>query len=195
MAELSDPGLSVPGIAGVVCFVLAFMALGNLPVNWAGVALLALAVVLFAVGLFTETEAIVTVAGLAPFVLGSLLLFSPFTPTSPAAPDLRVSPWLIGIMSVGILAFSTLVLRAIITANRLPPQSGAERLVGRRGIASTDLTPEGQVRVELEDWSAVAVEEGIRTGEPVQVVGVAGVRLHVARVGSEEEERENQGGA
>jgi len=195
MAELSDPGLSVPGIAGVVCFILAFMALGNLPVNWAGVALLALAVVLFAVGLFTETEAIVTVAGLVPFILGSLLLFSPFTPTSPAAPDLRVSPWLIGIMSLGILAFSSLVLRAIITANRLPPQSGAERLVGRRGVACTDLTPEGQVRIELEDWSAVAVEEGIRTGEPVQVIGIVGVRLHVARVGPEEEERKNQGGA
>ena len=194
MAELSDPGLSVPGIASVVCFILAFMALGSLPVNWAGVALLALAVVFFAIGLLTETEAIVTVAGLVPFILGSLLLFSPFTPTSPAAPDLRVSPWLIGTMSLGILAFSFLVLRAIITAKRLPPQSGAERLVGRRGVACTDLMPEGQVRVELEDWSAVAVEEGIRAGEPVQVVGIVGVRLHVARVEPEEEERENQGG-
>ena len=194
MAELSDPGLSVPGVASVVCFILAFMALGSLPVNWAGVALLALAVVFFAIGLLTETEAIVTVAGLVPFILGSLLLFSPFTPTSPAAPDLRVSPWLIGTMSLGILAFSFLVLRAIITAKRLPPQSGAERLVGQRGVACTDLMPEGQVRVELEDWSAVAVEEGIRAGEPVQVVGIVGVRLHVARVESEEEERENQGG-
>jgi len=194
MAELSAPGLSVPGVASVVCFILAFMALGSLPVNWAAVALLALAIVFFAVGLFTETEAIVTVAGLVPFILGSLLLFSPFTPTSPAAPDLRVSPWLIGIMSLGVLAFSFLVLRAIITANRQPPQSGAERLVGRRGVACTDLTPEGQVCVELEDWSAVAVEEGIRAGEPVQVVGIAGVRLRVARVGPEELENQNQGG-
>jgi membrane-bound serine protease (ClpP class) len=171
------------------------MALGSLPVNWAGVALLALAAVFFAVGLFTETEAIVTVAGLVPFILGSLLLFSPFTPASPAAPELRVSPWLIGIMSLGILAFSLLVLRAIIAANRLPPQSGAERLVGRCGVACTDLTPEGQVRVELEDWSAVVVdEERIQAGEPVQVVGIAGVRLQVARVHPEEKERENQGG-
>jgi len=194
MAELSDPGLSLPGVASVLCFILAFMALGSLPVNWAGVALLTLAAVLFAIGLFTETEAIVTVAGLVPFILGSLLLFSPFTPTSPAAPDLRVNPWLIGGMSLGILAFSLVVLRAIITANRLPPQSGAERLVGRRGVASTDLTPEGQVRVELEDWSAVAVDEGgIQAGEPVQVVGIAGVRLHVARV-QPEEEQENRGG-
>ena len=136
-----------------------------------------------------------TVAGLVPFILGSLLLFSPFTPSSPAAPDLRVSPWLIGVMSLGILAFSFLVLRAIIAANRLPPQSGAERLVGRRGVACTDLTPEGQVHVELEDWSAVAVEEGIRAGEPVQVVGIAGVRLRVARVRTEEKELDqNQGG-
>lgn len=196
MAELSDPGLGIAGVASAVCFILAFMALGNLPVNWAGVALLALAVVLFAIGLFTETEAIVTVAGLVPFILGSLLLFSPFTPTSPAAPSLRVSLWLIGVMSLAILAFSFLVLRAVIAANRLPPQSGAERLVGRCGVATTDLTPDGQVRIELEDWSAVAVEEGIRAGDPVQVVGVAGVRLRVARVGTgEKESDQKQGGA
>jgi membrane-bound ClpP family serine protease len=91
-------------------------------------------------------------------------------------------------MSLGILAFSFLVLRAIIAANRLPPQSGAERLLNRCGVARTDLTPEGQVYVELEDWSAVAVEEGIRAGEPVQVVGVAGVRLRVARIRTEEAE-------
>nr|MBC8449103.1 hypothetical protein [Chloroflexota bacterium] len=175
-------------------YILAFMALGSLPVNWAGVALLALAAVFFAVGLFTETEAIVTATGLVPFILGSLLLFSPFTPTSPAAPDLRVSPWLIGVMSLGILAFSFLVLRAIIAANRLPPQSGAERLVGRRGVACTDLTPEGQVRVELEDWSAVAVKETIQAGEPIQVVDLAGVRLRVARIEPKERDQENRGG-
>lgn len=194
MAELSNPGLSVAGVASAVCFILAFMAFGSLPVNWAGVALLALAVVLFAIGLFTE-ESIVAIVGLVPFILGSLLLFSPFTPSSPAAPNLRVSPWLIGIMSLGILIFSLLVLRAVIAANRLPPQSGAGRLVGRRGIACTDLVPEGQVRVELEDWSAVAVEEGIRAGDPVQVVGVAGVRLRVARVRTEDKKNQNQGGA
>jgi membrane-bound serine protease (ClpP class) len=186
MAELSDPGLSVPGVAAVLCFILAFMALGSLPVNWAGVALLALAAILFAVGLFTETEAVVTVAGLVPFILGSLLLFSPFTPTSPAAPDLRVSPWLISAMSLGIVAFSFVVLRAILTANRLPPQSGAQRLLGARGIARTDLAPEGQVRVELEDWGAVAVEEKeIHAGDPVRVVDVVGVRLHVVPVRAE----------
>ena len=185
MAELADPGLSLSGIASVVCFIVAFMALGSLPVNWAGVVLLGVAVVFFVVGLLTDTEAIVTVAGLVPFVLGSLILFSPFTISPPAAPDLRVNPWLIGIMAAAILTFSLVVLRAILAATRLPPKSGAQRLVGRRGIARTDLSPGGQVRVELEDWSAVAIGDSIQAGEPVQVVGISGVRLQVTKVDPE----------
>ncbi len=185
IAELADPGLSLPGIASVVCFILAFMALGSLPVNWAGVVLLGVAVIFFVVGLLTDTEAIVTVAGLVPFVLGSLILFSPFTVSPPAAPDLRVNPWLIGIMAATILTFSLVVLRAILAATRLPPKSGAQRLVGRRGIARTDLSPGGQVRVELEDWSAVAIGDSIQAGEPVQVVGISGVRLQVTKVDPE----------
>jgi len=185
IAELADPGLSLPGIASVVCFILAFMALGSLPVNWAGVVLLGVAVIFFVVGLLTDTEAIVTVAGLVPFVLGSLILFSPFTISPPAAPDLRVNPWLIGIMAAAILTFSLVVLRAILAATRLPPKSGAQRLVGRRGIARTDLSPGGQVRVELEEWSAVAIGDSIQAGEPVQVVGISGVRLQVTKVDPE----------
>jgi len=185
IAELADPGLSLPGIASVVCFILAFMALGSLPVNWAGVVLLGVAVIFFVVGLLTDTEAIVTVAGLVPFVLGSLILFSPFTVSPPAAPDLRVNPWLIGMMAAAMLTFSLVVLRAILAATRLPPKSGAQRLVGRRGIALTDLSPGGQVRVELEDWSAVAIGDSIQAGEPVQVVGISGVRLQVTKVDPE----------
>lgn len=128
----------------VVAYIVAFMALGNLPVNWAAIGLLALSVVFFVVGLLTDTEAIVTVAGLVPFVLGSLLLFAPFTPTSPAMPSVQVSPWLIAVMALGMVAFSILVLRAIIAANRLPVRAGAQRLIGQQGVALTDLAPAGR---------------------------------------------------
>ena len=179
LAELSDPGLSVAGVGAVVAYIVAFMALGNLPVNWAAIALLALSVVLFVVGLLTETEAIVSIAGLVPFILGSLLLFTPFTPTSPAVPIVRVSPWLIAIVALGIVGFSFLVLRAILVAGRRPPQAGAQRLIGRQGVALTDLTPGGQVRVGLEDWSAVSMAGEIHVSDPVRVTGIAGVRLQV----------------
>ncbi|HRU93699.1 MAG TPA: nodulation protein NfeD [Anaerolineae bacterium] len=179
LAELADPGLSVAGIGAVVAYIVAFMALGSLPVNWAAIALLVLSVVFFVVGLLTDTEIVVSIAGLVPFILGSLLLFAPFTPTSPAVPVVRVNPWLIGLMALAILAFSLLVLRAVIAARRRPPQAGAQRLVGMVGVALTDLAPTGQVRVDLQDWSAVSVSGAIRAGEAVRVERITGVRLYV----------------
>ena len=180
LAELADPGLVIPGVGAAVAFALAFVGLGSLPVNWAGFGLLVLSVIIFLVGLLTDTEPIVTFVGLVPFILGSLLLFSPFSPTSPAMPVVQVSPWLIAVMAVSIVGFSFLVLQAILRASRQPPRAGAQRLVGRTGTALTDLTPAGQVYVDLQDWSAVAVAGEIRAGEPVRVTGVAGVRLQVA---------------
>jgi len=194
MAELSNPGLSVSGIASIVCFILAFLALGSLPVNWAGVALLAVGVIFFVVGILTDLEAVVTLAGLIPFVIGSLILFSPFTPSPPAAPDLRVSPWVIAAVSLAIVGFSFLVLRAIVAIRRMPPRSGAQRLFGQRGVALTHLSPGGQVRVDLQDWSAVALDEPIRAGEAVQVVGLAGVRLQVVKAKSETQAGSDKGG-
>lgn len=179
LAELADPGLSVAGVGAVVAYIVAFMALGSLPVNWAAIALLVLSVVFFVVGLLTDTEIVVSIAGLLPFILGSLLLFAPFTPTSPAVPVVRVNPWLIGLMALAILAFSLLVLRAVIAARRRPPQAGAQRLVGMVGVALTDLAPTGQVRVDLQDWSAVSVSGAIRAGEAVRVERITGVRLYV----------------
>lgn len=185
LAELAEPGLGLAGAGSVVCFVIAFMALGSLPVNWAGIALLALGVTLLVVGLLTDTEVVLGIAGLLAFVLGSLLLFSPFEAPSPAAPAVRVSLWLIGGMAALIAAFTLIVLAAIVRASRLPPQSGAERLVGMEGIALSDVDPAGQVRVDLETWSAVAVAGAIRRGERVRVVGVSGVRLQVAPADTE----------
>jgi membrane-bound serine protease (ClpP class) len=189
LAELAEPGLSVAGIGTVVSFVLAFVALGSLPINWAGLALLALSVALFVVGLLTDTEIVLTVAGLVPFVLGSLLLFSPFTITSPALPALQVSPWLIGGVGVSLAGFSLVVLRAIVAAARMPPKSGAERLIGQQGVALTDLTPSGQVRVDLQPWSARSLRGDIHAGDAIEVVDVSGVRLHVVPA----EQNENGG--
>ena len=189
LAELADPGLSIPGIGAAVAFTIAFVALGSLSVNWAGVALLGLSVAFFVVGLLTDTEPVVSLVGLIPFLLGSLLLFVPFTPPSPATPTVRVSPWLIALMAVTIVGFNLLVLRAILIAARQPPRAGAERLIGQRGVALSDLTPDGQVRVDLEDWSAVTEHGPIQAGSPIRVTGISGVRLQVTPVETGEDQR------
>jgi len=182
LAELADPGLSVAGIGAVVSFIIGFMALGSLPVNWAAVGLLVISVIMFVVALLTDTEVVVTVAGLVPFILGSLLLFTPFRPESPAIPELRVSLWLIIFMAVLIVFFSLIVLRAILGAMKLPPQMGADRLVDAIGMATTDLSPDGEVKIQQQTWSASSIGGDVDEGNQVRVVSVTGVRLIVTPI-------------
>ncbi|MBI3978601.1 MAG: nodulation protein NfeD [Chloroflexi bacterium] len=181
IAELYNPGSLFPGLTGAISLILAFVAFGSLPVSWAGVLLLLLAVGLFVAELYTEGVGILAVAGLIAFVLGSLMLYTPLVPTSPAMPDVRVSPWLVAMMAATFAGFFLLVFRALLTARQAPVVAGAEALSGRIGVAVTDLAPAGRVRVDSEDWSAVAEGGPIRAGEKVQVVGVSGVTLRVKK--------------
>jgi membrane-bound serine protease (ClpP class) len=179
LAELSDPGLSVAGIGAVLSFIIGFMALGSLPVNWAAIGLLVISVIFFVVALLTDTEVVVTIVGLIPFILGSLLLFRPFRPESPANPEVNVSLWLILLMAALITFFSLIVLRAILRAIKQSPQMGAERFVGAEAIASTDLAPSGMVNIDNQTWSATSIGGDVKNGENVRVVSVSGVRLLV----------------
>lgn len=182
LAELSDPGLSVAGIGAVVSFIIGFMALGSLPVNWAAVGLLVISVIMFVVALLTDTEVVVTVAGLVPFILGSLLLFTPFRPQTPIIPELQVSVWLIILMAALIVFFSLIILRAILNAMKSPARMGVDRFVGEVGQAITDLSPNGEVKISHQIWSASSVGKNVKAGENVKVVSISGVRLLVTTV-------------
>lgn len=180
LAELADPGLSVAGIGALICFGIAFMALGSLPINWVAIAMLVVSLILFVVALLTDTEVVVTIIGLVPFVIGSLLLFKPFRPNTPIIPDLQVSLWLIIAMAVLIVVFSLIVLRAILKASKRPPQAGAVRFIGHAGTALTDLNPEGDIEIDHQRWGAASLSgDIIKEGQQVRVVDVSGVRLVV----------------
>lgn len=187
LAELSDPGLSVAGIGAVVSFFIGFMALGSLPVNWAAIGLLVISVIMFVVALLTDTEVVVTVAGLVPFILGSMLLFTPFRPESPAIPDLQVSWWLIILMAAAIVFFSLVVLRAILNAMKSPPRMGVDRFIGEIGEVKTRLSPDGEIVINHQNWSATSMGGVVEKGKWVRVVSVSGVRLFVTPVEDAEE--------
>ncbi len=181
IAELYNPGMLFPGIAGAIALLLALAAFGSLPISWAAVLLLLLAIALFVAELFTEGLGILGVGGIVAFVLGSLMLYTPLTPKSPAMPDVQVSPWVIAAMTAVFAGFFFLVLRALFRARHAPLAAGIEALVGRIGVAVSDLTPAGTVQLDSEKWSAVAEDAIIRAGEKVTVVGVEGVTLRVVR--------------
>lgn len=182
LAELSDPGLSVAGIGAVVSFIIGFMALGSLPVNWAAVGLLVISVIMFVVALLTDTEVVVTVAGLVPFIMGSLLLFTPFRPETPIIPELQVSLWLIIFMAVLIVFFSLIILRAILNAMNAPARMGVDRFVGAVGQAITDLSPDGEVKISQQTWSASSIGSNVKAGQKVKVISISGVRLLVTPI-------------
>jgi membrane-bound serine protease (ClpP class) len=179
VAEFYHPGAIIPGVTGAICLILAFVAFGNLPVNWGGVALIVLAVVLFILDIKVAGYAL-SVGGVIAFILGSLMIFSPLIPISPAAPSLVVSRPLIAVMTAAITAFFVFALSAGIRAQRARVISGIHTLVGATGVVTSDLDPLGTVQVKSELWSAMSDgAEAIRQGEQITVVAVEGVKLRV----------------
>ncbi|MCO5166404.1 MAG: nodulation protein NfeD [Planctomycetes bacterium] len=182
LAELFNPGALVPGVAGAIALLVGFVALGNLPVGGAGLLLLGLGLLLIAGEALTPGVGVLAVGGGVAFVLGALLLYRPLGPVSPALPDLRPSPWLVGLGAGGVGAFTLLVVRAALRSRHEPVATGVEALLGRRGVATTDLAPHGTVRIDLEAWLGEAAGGGtIYAGEDVVVVAVEGVTVKVQR--------------
>lgn len=180
--ELSAPGFGAPGIAGGIALLLSLVSFGSLPTNFGGILLIAFAVILFIVDIKAPTHGVLTAGGIAAFVLGSFLLFPPWrAPALPPAPDIRVSPITIAVMTLVVVAFFVFVIGKGLRAQARRIAFGVETVVGGTGTAVTAIGPEGVVQMAGEQWSARAAGDGIRAGEEVEVVGREGLRLIVRR--------------
>jgi membrane-bound serine protease (ClpP class) len=175
--ELANPGTWVPGTIGVVALILALYALGTLPVNWAGVALIGLAFALFAADVIvTSGHGGLTAAGIVTLLLGSLFLFAG------ATPDLSVSPWVIGGVVLATAGFFVFVVGAVYRARLRPITVGGEALIGEVGTVIVDLAPAGQVEIAGELWRAeltAGLTGPLPRGRRVRVVGRDGLTLNV----------------
>jgi membrane-bound serine protease (ClpP class) len=172
--ELNNPGAVLPGVVGAIALILALASFAILQVNYAGLALIALGVALLMAELFVPGFGVLGVGGIVAFILGGILL------TSNQEPYLRASVPLVVSLGLATGAFFLFALGAGVRAQRRRPVSGREAVVGRVGVAKTDLDPQGTVLVGGEDWTAEAAEP-VRAGERVRVVGVEGLRLRVRR--------------
>jgi membrane-bound serine protease (ClpP class) len=173
--ELANPGAILPGVAGGIALILAFVAFETLSINLAGLLLLLFAVLLFVVDIKAPTHGILTVGGIVALTLGSFMLFNPSTSFY------RLSIWLILTMVAVTTAFFVLIVTAGVKALKRRVRSGAEGLVGRKGVAKTLVGQEGIVLVEGEDWNASAEEGEIPAGDKVEVMAVEGLKVKVRR--------------
>lgn len=185
IAELYSPGTLIPGTIGAFALLLAFFSLGNLPTNWAGVAFIILAVVLFIAELNTEGTGFLGAAAVAAFLLGGLILFRPLRPSSPTLPDLRVAPALIAGMTAGMAGFLLIVIRQVVRARGEPVRTGTEHYIGQIARVRQDLQPRGRVWFQGQPWTAVTRSgEFVPAGQDVRIVAIDGLILIVEPVNS-----------
>ena len=180
--ELFNPGLIVPVVVGVICLILAFVALGNMPVNWAGVALILLAIVLAAAEVAVAGFGVLGVASIVSLIIGGLLLFAQFGDASPTLPHLGVNRWLIAGVAVVTGGGVIYLAREALKSRRERRADPVDAIVGQTGSVAVSMEPRGSVRVANDTWSAVSADGShIPAGEQVIVVSVQGLTLTVAR--------------
>ena len=169
--EFSHPGAVVPGVIGGISLVLAFYAFQTLPVNYAGLLLIALGILFFIAEIKIASYGLLSFGGIIALTLGSIMLFE----------DLRVSFQLLIPTIVLIGGFFVVVSTLAFRAYRSKPMAGAEGIVGEIGVVRNTIDPEGMVLVHGEYWRAVSTEK-IEAGEKVRVEGIEGLVLKVGRV-------------
>ena len=180
--EFSHPGSIFPGVIGAIALVLAFFAMQTLPVNYAGILLIALAIIFFIMEMKITSYGLLSVAGVVSLLLGSLMLFKGSTP------DVKVSLQVVLPTIVIISGFFVAVAGLVFRAQISKPTTGSTGLVGEIGIVKKALAPEGKVFVHGELWNARA-KEPIDKDAKVRIVQVVNLILEVEAVNQEAHDR------
>ena len=170
--ELSHPGAIFPGVIGGIALILAFFAMQTLPVNYAGMLLIGLAIIFFIMEMKITIYGLLSVAGIVSLLLGSLMLFEGDTP------DMKLS-WQVLLPTILVISgFFVVVASLVFRAQISRPATGAGGLVGEIGIVKKALRPEGKVFVHGELWHARA-KESLDEDVKVRVVKVENLILEV----------------
>jgi membrane-bound serine protease (ClpP class) len=172
LAEITTPGVGVPGVAGVICLILSFWGMGILELDYAGLALIALGLIMLGYELFTPGFAVFGIGGIVAMALGLMFVDK--------------EPWIevAGTLFKGILLGATILMAILLLLVRRslkrPPVLGKEELVGKYVVAATNLTPKGLVRFRGELWTAVC-KEGAKKDDELVVKDVKGNVLLVKK--------------
>ncbi|HEX78976.1 MAG TPA: nodulation protein NfeD [Dehalococcoidia bacterium] len=172
--EIFNPGLIFPGVTGAISGLFAFYSLGMLPVNYTGILLIALALVLFIAEAFTSTFGLLTAGGITSLVIGSLILFK-------GGSIFQVDIWLIVLVTIIFTAFLGFVITRIVAAHRLQATTGREELPGKVAVVRTTLAPEGTVLHEGEIWKAILDQGRAEPKEEVIIKRFDGLKLYVTK--------------
>jgi len=175
--ELTNPGVVLPGVLGALALILALYSFQTLPVNYAGLLLIFLAIVLFILEIKITSYGMLTIGGLVSMTIGSIMLFD-----SPL-PFFQLSLKVILPAVIITTLFFSLTVYLAVKAYRRKPVTGTEGLIGLEGEARTDIYQKGQVFVHGEIWQAWS-DEPVRAGERIIVEKMENLKLKVKKGGT-----------
>ena len=173
--EFSHPGSIFPGVIGAIALILAFFAMQTLPVNYAGILLIVLAIIFFIMEMKITSYGLLSVAGVVCLLLGSLMLFKGSTP------DVKLSWQVLLPTMIVISGFFVAVAGLVFRAQISKPTTGPTGLVGEIGIVKKALAPEGKVFVHGELWNARS-KDPIDEDTKVRILQVVNLVLEVEAV-------------
>jgi membrane-bound serine protease (ClpP class) len=173
--EFSTPGAVLPGVLGGISLILALYAFQQLPINYAGVLLILLAILMFVAEIKVVSHGVLTLGGLAAMIIGSVMLID-----SPL-PDMRIPLTTIVITALAVAAFFMFIVGAGVRALWSKTTTGREGLVGEVGVVRSPLAPRGQIFLRGELWNAES-EIPVEPGESVRVTHIDGLTLRVVPV-------------
>ncbi len=181
IAELYNPGAILPGVVGAISLILAFYSLQSLPVNYAGVLLFILGIVMLMLEVTVTSFGLLAIGGVTAMILGSVMLMNQ------DFPFYQISWSVILPMVALVLGFTFFVVRFGVKALRSRTTTGSEGMVGLIGLAKTNFSPDGKIFVHGELWNAVS-SDPVSAGQEIEVTKMEGLILHVKPVLPQREE-------
>lgn len=174
--ELFNPGAIFPGIVGVICLILAFYTMSSLPVNYAAIALIIFGIILYLLEIKITSHGMLAIGGTISVFLGSMFLFR-----TSSTDEVASLSWAVIITTtlVTFLFFVFLVGMGL-KAQKLKPAMGKSSMIGKKGIALTQVGESGTVRVMGETWKAIANEGIIPANAHIYITAIKGLTLYVS---------------
>ncbi len=180
--EFYHPGAILPGVVGAICLVLGLYGLHTLPLNYAGLALIFLAVILFILEVKITSYGMLTVGGIVSLFFGSMMLIEIESPLEIIKISVSVIVTTILVIVLLILMLSFLVYKA----HKRKAMTGEAGLLGEIAEVFSEISigQKGAVKIFGEIWNAelFSGDETLTRGTKVKVQKVDNLTLKVQKI-------------
>lgn len=178
MFELYNPGAILPGIVGVISLILALYSMHTLPINYAGLALIVFAIILFLLEIKIVSHGLLAIGGVISLLLGSMMLIK----SNSSLEIVKISRSVIIAATAVSALFFLFVVGLGIKAQRRKVVTGIAGLIGDIGEVTEALSPTGTIKVQGELWKAESPGETIDKGERVRIKEIKSMKLLVEKI-------------